>query len=200
VASARRALDTRRTAQVNSGPTRTRDQAPTPVLRQSQHAAIPARVMMNRVDACPSCGAAVAGGAEGCQRLFDELSVRLTSSGNLPYTVRRLAVDCYCLQHPDSYCVSAKSLAAHLTGLCWAMEFEGGEPGLKALQAWLNGRVPLVKPAIPSSRGLLTVRDVFDEQDSLGLAVARWAHATWAAYADLHPITRRWVMEAARRG
>jgi Family of unknown function (DUF5946) len=145
--------------------------------------------------ACSACGASVAGGAEGCQGLFDELSLRLIGS-SLAYSVRRLAVDCYCLQHPDSYCVSAKSLAAHLTGLCWALEFNGRERGLKALQAWLNGRVPLVKPPIPASRGLLTVQDVLDDQDSLGPAVDRWARTTWAAYADLHAIARRWVKEA----
>jgi hypothetical protein len=71
------------------------------------------------------------------------------------------------------------------------MEFDGSERGLKALQAWLNGRVPLVRPEIPSSRGPLTSRDVLDEQNSLGPAVDRWARATWAAYADLHPLARR---------
>jgi hypothetical protein len=148
------------------------------------------------VDGCPSCGAKVEGGAPGCQRLFDQVSLRLTTSGNLAYTVRRLAVDCYCLQHPDTYCVSAKSLAAHLTGLCWAMEFDGREPGLKAVQAWLNGRVPLVKPEIPASHGLLTVHDVFTDRGPLGPAVDRWGRSTWSAYTDLHSTARRWVAVA----
>jgi Family of unknown function (DUF5946) len=34
----------------------------------------------------------------------------------------RLAVDAYCLQHPLRYCESAKSLAAHLCGLCIRFE------------------------------------------------------------------------------
>jgi len=117
----------------------------------------------------------------------------------IPYTVRRLAVDCYCLQHPDRYCVSAKSLAAHLTGACWALEFGGGEPGLKALQSWLNGRVPLAKPALPSSFGALTVADVA-AADSLAEGVEAWARSTWEAYAGLHPTTRGWVKAATGRG
>ncbi|MDQ6772673.1 MAG: DUF5946 family protein [Candidatus Dormibacteraeota bacterium] len=149
--------------------------------------------------ACPGCGVVVAGGAEGCQAMFDRLSVRLTTSGGLAYTVRRLAVDCYCLQHPDRYCVSAKSLAAHLTGLCWALEFDGGENGLKALQTWLNGQIPLKKPPIPSNRGRLTVSDLVDDQGSIPAAVDRWARSIWDAYDHLHSTATRWVEEATGR-
>ena len=141
----------------------------------------------------------MAGGTEGCQALFDRLSARMLEGREVSYLVRRLAVDCYCLQHPDRYCVSAKSLAAHLTGACWALEFGGGEPGLKALQSWLNGRVPLAKPALPSSFGVLTVADVA-AADSLAEGVEAWARSTWEAYAGLHPSTRGWVKAAAGRG
>jgi hypothetical protein len=47
------------------------------------------------------------------------------------FRVHRMIVDTYCLQHPDRYCVSAKSLAAHLTGLCWLIE-HGGSRELEA--------------------------------------------------------------------
>jgi hypothetical protein len=150
------------------------------------------------MDRCPGCGAVVEGGEAGCQAMWDRLSVRLATSGEVPYTVRRLGVDCYCLQHPDRYCVSAKSLAAHLTGLCWALEFDGGENGLKALQTWLNGQVPLTKPQIPPSRGRITVGDLLDEQGALAPAIHRWARSIWDAYADLHSTATRWVEEATR--
>src|SRR4051812_15355276 len=39
--------------------------------------------------------------------------------------VHRLFVDAYCLQHPDEYCASFKSLAAHLAHLCWSVEHGG---------------------------------------------------------------------------
>jgi hypothetical protein len=151
------------------------------------------------METCPGCGAQVEGGAEGCQAMWDRLSIRLATGGEVPYAVRRLGVDCYCLQHPDRYCVSAKSLAAHLTGLCWALEFGGGGNGLKALQTWLNGQVPLTKPPIPSSRGRITVSNLLDEPGSLAPAVERWARSIWNAYADLHTTATRWVEEATKR-
>lgn len=140
----------------------------------------------------------MAGGSEGCQALFDQLSARMLEGIDVRYSVRRLAVDCYCLQHPDRYCVSAKSLAAHLTGACWALEFGGGEQGLKALQSWLNGRVPLAKPALPSFFGEVTIADLA-VADSLDRGVEAWARSTWAAYSELHPIARTWVRAATGR-
>ena len=147
---------------------------------------------------CPECQAAVEGGLEGCQRLFDEFTLGLTPGPQIPYTVRRLAVDCYCLQHPDRYCVSAKSLAAHLTGVCWALEFGGGEAGLQALQAWLNGIVPLTKPSIPEARGAITALDVAGAT-SPREAVESWARSIWEAYSHLHPVAREWVTQATGR-
>ena len=41
------------------------------------------------------------------------------------FRVHRLLVDTYCVQHPERYCVSFKSLAAHLVGLCWSLEHSG---------------------------------------------------------------------------
>ena len=117
---------------------------------------------------------------------------------DVTYPVRRLAVDCYCLQHPDRYCVSAKSLAAHLTGACWALEFGGGGQGLKALQSWLNGRVPLAKPALPSSFGEVTVAEVNASRE-LVQAVDAWARSAWGAYSDLHDLARGWVRAATGR-
>jgi hypothetical protein len=155
--------------------------------------------MADSDSACPSCGATGVGGVEGCQAIFDRLSARLSTGIGPPYITRRLAVDCYCLQHPDRYCVSAKSLAAHLTGLGWAIEFGGGEPGLRALQAWLNGRVSLVKPPLPSGFGHLTVTSVGEDPGSETDSIERWAHSIWAAYSDLHPTARQWIRQVTGR-
>jgi hypothetical protein len=131
----------------------------------------------------------------GCQALFDELRVREVAELARSYTSTRLTIDVYCLQHPERYCVSAKSLAAHLTGLCWALEFGGSESGLRELQRKLNGRVGLVKPAIPASRGDLTVADIVPVSgpDEYLRALDRWARSTWAAYGDLQEIARAWI-------
>jgi Family of unknown function (DUF5946) len=75
--------------------------------------------------------------------------------------LHRMAVDIYCLQHPDRYCASAKSLAAHLMGLCWFMTHTGTRAiGPEALRAWLDGTPRLEKPKLPSFRGKLTIADV----------------------------------------
>ncbi len=148
-------------------------------------------------DRCAGCGLAVPGGVDGCRAWFDAVLVREYEWG-VPYLVHRLAVDTYALQHPDRYCVSAKSLAAHLTGLCWALEYSGHPAGLQALQRWLNGVPALTKPALPAARGALTIADVDTAPDAAAYlaAVTRWARATWQAYTALHPLARRWV-EAA---
>ena len=111
-------------------------------------------------------------------------------------------MDVYCLQHPDRYCVSAKSLAAHLTGAGWALEHRGDERGLRDLQQWLNGRVELTKPPLPARRGDLTIADLArasTPQEYL-TALDAWAQSTWAAYQPLHPIAREWIRTAMARG
>ena len=87
---------------------------------------------------CSGCGLVVDGGVEGCQALFDEESARQYADVRFAAR-RRMVVDTYCLQHPERYCASAISLAAHLTGLCVAMEHRGREEQLHAaIQRWLD--------------------------------------------------------------
>ena len=74
----------------------------------------------------------------------------------------------------------------------------GGE-GLAGLQRWLSGKVPLVKPELPERFGGVTVADAAEAEDPPA-AVDAWARSTWAAYAELHPIARRWVETATARG
>jgi len=40
--------------------------------------------------------------------------------------------------------------------------------------------------------------EVYRGQDPVPRVVAinRWAQATWQAYADLHPLARKWIAEA----
>jgi hypothetical protein len=123
-------------------------------------------------------------------------------SGRIPtyFGAGRLAFDTYCVQHPTVYCVSAKSLAAHLGGLCWGVEYDGGERGYELLRRSLDGpggRFP--KPPLPMSRGKLTIADLAagDEAALLRL-IAAWAQATWAAYAELHNWARERVAAALK--
>ena len=156
---------------------------------------------------CAGCGLVVPGGTQGCQLIMDDLIARDFSSA-LCFRVHRMLVDTYSLQHPERYCASAKSLAAHLTGLAWLIEHGGNRAtGSEALRRWLNGRAELEKPPLPASRGALTITDVRGHHDprSYAEAVERWARATWEAYAPLHGTAREWIAralaaEGARRG
>jgi len=147
------------------------------------------------LDACSGCGLQIAGGEPACQALFDAFRVREAAELAPSYASTRLTIDVYCLQHPDRYCASAKSLAAHLTGLAWAIERGGSDAGLRALQRWLNGRVEISKPPLPELRGTVTVGDLRDINDraSYLVAVDRWSRSTWDAYAALHATARRWI-------
>ena len=147
------------------------------------------------MDVCEGCGLHVAGGTASCQGMFDEFRAREMSELAPSYASTRLTVDVYCLQHPDRYCVSAKSLAAHLTGLGWALERGGGEWGLRKLQRWLDSGPTLEKPALPAGHGALTIADVASapDTDQYIAALDSWARSTWAAYSALHEIAGRWI-------
>lgn len=148
---------------------------------------------------CDGCGLVIAGGESGCRALYE---ATLPLSGRVPsYTgPGRLAFDTYCVQHPAVYCVSAKSLAAHLGGLCWGVEYDGGERGYALLRRSLDGPGGwFPKPPLPAHRGALTIADLAtaDEMAFLRLIEA-WAHATWVAYADLHDWARERVTAALK--
>jgi hypothetical protein len=104
--------------------------------------------------------------------------------------LHRVVVDCYCLQHPDQYCVSAKSLIAHICGLCIAQEPGSNQMAYKALQRSLNGNPVLEKASVPQWRGGLTIADVLASPDSKTYAriVDEWAKSVWQAYSPLQGI------------
>ncbi|HEY0412777.1 MAG TPA: DUF5946 family protein [Allosphingosinicella sp.] len=149
--------------------------------------------------ACDECGWAEAGGREGCRASFEAFLAR-DFSDPLYFRTHRMFVDTYCLQHPEQYCASAKSLVAHLAGLCWILEGGAGTAaGPERLRDWLDGARELEKPALPERRGILTLGDLPVESGPAEWAdaVRRWAASTWAAYAALHPLARRWRADAS---
>jgi len=92
-------------------------------------------------DRCPACGATVSGGREGCQALMDDIQARAYSNPAFAATFN-LGFDAYCMQHPEKYCVSAKSYAAHLTRLCCGVERGGEDSIYRAINRWLSGNPP----------------------------------------------------------
>jgi Family of unknown function (DUF5946) len=145
--------------------------------------------------ACDSCGLTIAGGADGCQRLFDSIGLREYDDMRFA-RYHRIVVDVYAMQHPDRYGRSAKSFAAHLTGLCAWLDDEAVAPVVNAaVQRWLSGPSPVMRPALPARFGVATIAEVAAADDPVryGEAVRRWARSTWTAYGSLHVTAREWI-------
>jgi Family of unknown function (DUF5946) len=149
---------------------------------------------------CSGCGLVVSGGTSGCETLFRE-RVAL-EVGDFRYArLHRVVVDGYCLQHPNRYCVSPKSLMAHICGLCIAVEQGSDATAYRSLQQSLNGVLALEKPPVPHQRGSLTIADVLAAASDPGAyarVVDAWAHAVWQAYAPLQGVARDWLQRASR--
>jgi ribosome-associated protein len=152
----------------------------------------------DRGERCDGCGQAVAGGTAACQSMMDELAA-MHFSDVAYFGVHRLFVDAYSLQHPDRYCASFKSLAAHLAHLCWSIE-HGGSRAVpsEAIRRWVERHPHLAKPPLPVARGTLTIADVARGTTAADhhREVARWARSVWEAHASLHEIARGWVASA----
>ncbi len=140
----------------------------------------------------------IEGGTAGCRRVFEELTARDFSDVGYG-RAHRMLVDTYCLQHPVEYCASAKSMAAHLTGLAWLLEHHVSRAlGNEALRRWIERAPALTRPTPPDFRGVLTIAEVRAAADPKAHAVAveRWARSTWDAYAALHGTAREWIRAA----
>ena len=113
--------------------------------------------------------------------------------------VHRLIVDSYCLQHPDSYCRSSKSMAAHLAGLCCGLEYGGHPRVYGALQHWLSGpKNDLSRPTPPAEQDGTTVDDVCRTLGSSAFVkvVEDWAATVWTQWRDDQPYARQCVQAA----
>ena len=152
-------------------------------------------------EACESCGLAVEGGSEGCQRVFESIGLREYEDMRFA-RYHRIAVDIYAMQHPDRYGRSAKSFAAHLTGLCAWVEREAEAQSINAaVQRWLSGPSPIERPPLPSGYGAVTIADLVlaDEPLRYGEVLRTWARSTWDAYVSLHATARAWIAQALAR-
>lgn len=109
--------------------------------------------------------------------------------------IHRMNVDSYSLQHPDQYCASAKSLIAHLCGLCCAVEYPGNPELLAGLRRSLDGNIQILKPPMPESRGELTIESLTQAADyeAYITAARKWAISVWKAYSSLHPFAHEWL-------
>lgn len=143
---------------------------------------------------CPECGLRTKPDEPVCAAQWALLLARDYEQPTLFGRSHRMAVDAYCLQH-SSYVESAKSLAAHLCGLCIALEHSNHTEALRQLQHWLSGNPKLIKPDLPMLRGSVTIGKVHGISDpaEFGKAVEAWAQSVWEAYRDLQPVAREWL-------
>lgn len=144
---------------------------------------------------CTECGALVPTNLPSCDMFLQTFLV--------DGPPERLLIDTFAMQHPKRACKSAKSYAAHFTGLGCAMEYAGSRHVYAAVGRWLNdsaGRIGLTRPQEPVERGRLTLRHLYgiDRGPAFDARLQEWAADVWAAYASQHEIARRWI-EAAMK-
>lgn len=153
-------------------------------------------------DICEDCGALVPDGKAGCLKIFEEVIAK--EFGDYRYArTHRLTVDAYSLQHPEPYMRSGKSFAAHLTGMCAALEYDATLEINRAVQKWLNGPRVVDKPTrLPDHRGELTILHVRAEIDpeEHHKRVREWARSVWRAWREYHDLAKQWISEATIHG
>lgn len=155
---------------------------------------------------CAECGALVPPQLGSCDELFMSVLTPLgMAQVDLPEgnPLARLLVDTFGMQHPARSCKSAKSYAAHVTGLCCGVEYGAAQSVYSALQRWLSGPVAaigIVRPVAPEFHGALTIRYVYDaaNEDERAVRLQVWARDVWQAYASQHELVRGWVEKAIR--
>lgn len=149
-------------------------------------------------DVCEDCGASAAQGEAGCLNLFEEILAREFSDYRYG-RIHRLTVDVYSLQHPGAYMRSGKSFAAHLTGMCAAMEYDDPPAINQTVQKWLSTNPKIDKPAqLPKQRGTLTIGHIHKASDADEHAnrVREWAREVWDSWSEYHKLARSLIGEA----
>jgi len=146
---------------------------------------------------CSGCGLTAPGGAAGCEAIFHEMVARDFSDA-LRFRVHRMMVDTYSLQHPDRYCASARSFAAHLTGLCAILESGASRAvGDELLRRWLDGNVRLQRPVTPRFRGELTIAHVREALEPTPTPPP-WSSGR-SRHGRLTPPSNRWLGSGFRK-
>ncbi len=134
-----------------------------------------------------------------CQRMQNELIVKSAENYEIA-KLNMLRADVYCMQHPSRYLISDKSFAAHLMGLCIAMEYDNELSLYKVIQKWEYGKGQVRKPPIPIHLGDLTIFHVIHATSSgeYTQLLHEWALCVWEAYEEHHELAHEWLKEAKR--
>ena len=149
---------------------------------------------------CPLCRAPRVGGLEGCHTILHRL--QLEFGLGLRESLGRMAVDAYCLQHPEIYCLSAKSYAAHLAFMAAWMDYSSDMNTIVIALRGFDGPFEEVKPPVLEHRGSLTMADLQSVQTRAELEqkMTAWGQNVWEAYTFLHDTAREYLRETLVRG
>jgi hypothetical protein len=134
---------------------------------------------------------------EKCQSIHHAIIMKEIETIRI-YSLHRVRVDAYCLQHPDIHLVSTKSFAAHLLGLCIATEYDSNPACYRAIQKWGYGNGELEKPPMLTAFGDLTIAHLLDAHDidEFAVRVQEYAASVWKAYEVYHDLARAWLQKA----
>lgn len=97
---------------------------------------------------------------------------------------------------------SGKSFAAHLTGMCAAMEFEDAQMVNQSVQKWLSTNPLVEKPAqLPQKRGNLTISYIHSaaDADEHISRVREWARDVWGAWSEHQALAKQLIDVAKSR-
>jgi hypothetical protein len=132
----------------------------------------------------------------GCWAIYGELLAR-EYSNPLYFSVHRLTVDAYAVQHPGSTDrQSIQSVGVHLIRLCLFLEHgltaENANDAMLEAGKYKNTFIWL-KP--PDSMGKITAADVFKAKsvDEHKAIVKDWAESSWNAWSMHHDTIRLWL-------
>lgn len=155
---------------------------------------------------CPGCGALfedIQGpthryleSSPGCWAAYGEVLVREYSDPAY-YSIHRLTVDSYAVQHPGQPSPqSIQSVAVHLISLCLVLEHNLElQRATAAMQTAVKTKGRFVWLTPPASPGTVTVVDVRAAQDAEQHAriVRAWAESAWSAWSPHHATIRSWL-------
>ena len=134
----------------------------------------------------------------GCWAAYGEVLVREYSDPAY-YSIHRLTVDSYAVQHPGQPSPqSIQSVAVHLISLCLVLEHDVDvQHATAAMQMAVKTKGRFVWLTPPASLGTVTVADVRAAQNAEQhkQQVYAWTKSAWQAWAPHHATIHGWLAE-----
>jgi hypothetical protein len=152
---------------------------------------------------CLECGATCSDHYPSCLHMFERTIVELSNQPHWRGELR-MAMDAYALQHLEQFCPHRRSVAVHLMGLCWGLEWNGDPKVAKAMQRWLERQHDLPEippPFISPFQEMMSVSDVIlpfdpDSPEPFVQSIRVWSQSVWQIWQEQHHQVRKWIQTA----